>query len=143
MYQVVNAITHNLPDVEVFIDTLNRLDQKPSAAIRTLFNPNDELFVTRAPGRLDVMGGIADYSGSLVLELPIAEATLIALQRSDERTLKIVSLTDDAKGSISFEMPSRILSKTGNQSITRSRANTLKMIPRITGPLTLRERSSC
>ncbi|HZI47483.1 MAG TPA: hypothetical protein VFD75_06775, partial [Pyrinomonadaceae bacterium] len=69
MYQVVNAITHNLPDVEVFIDTLNRLDQKPSAASRTLFNPNDELFVTRAPGRLDVMGGIADYSGSLVLEL--------------------------------------------------------------------------
>jgi galactokinase len=105
MYHVVNAITHNLPDVEVFIDTLNRLDQKPSAAIRALFNPTDELFVTRAPGRLDVMGGIADYSGSLVLELPIAEATLIALQRSDERTLKIVSLTDDAKGSISFEMP--------------------------------------
>jgi len=25
--------------------------------------------VTRAPGRLDVMGGIADYSGSLVLQV--------------------------------------------------------------------------
>ncbi|KAJ1627341.1 hypothetical protein T492DRAFT_876814, partial [Pavlovales sp. CCMP2436] len=29
--------------------------------------------VTRAPGRLDVMGGIADYSGSLVLQLPLRE----------------------------------------------------------------------
>lgn len=29
----------------------------------------DEIFVARAPGRLDVMGGIADYSGSLVLQV--------------------------------------------------------------------------
>ena len=36
--------------------------------------------VTRAPGRLDVMGGIADYSGSLVLQLPIAQACHVALQ---------------------------------------------------------------
>lgn len=28
----------------------------------------DDVFVARAPGRLDVMGGIADYSGSLVLQ---------------------------------------------------------------------------
>jgi hypothetical protein len=41
----------------------------------------DELLVTRAPGRLDVMGGIADYSGSLVLQMPIAEACHVALQR--------------------------------------------------------------
>jgi hypothetical protein len=38
------------------------------------------LYVTRAPGRLDVMGGIADYSGSLVLQMPIAEACHVALQ---------------------------------------------------------------
>lgn len=42
---------------------------------------DDELIVTRAPGRLDVMGGIADYSGSLVLQMPIAEACHVALQR--------------------------------------------------------------
>jgi L-arabinokinase len=41
---------------------------------------DDELLVTRAPGRLDVMGGIADYSGSLVLQMPIAEACHVALQ---------------------------------------------------------------
>ena len=39
--------------------------------------------MSRAPGRLDVMGGIADYSGSLVLQRPIAEATFAAVQRID------------------------------------------------------------
>ena len=37
------------------------------------------IFVARAPGRLDVMGGIADYSGALVLQWPIREATRVAL----------------------------------------------------------------
>jgi galactokinase len=48
--------------------------------------------VSRAPGRLDVMGGIADYSGSLVLERPIAEAAWAAVQRLDRPVLEIVSL---------------------------------------------------
>lgn len=35
----------------------------------------------RAPGRLDVMGGIADYSGALVLQLPLQEACQAAVRR--------------------------------------------------------------
>ena len=67
--------------------------------------------MTRAPGRLDVMGGIADYSGSLVLQLPLGEACHVALQRqrpSAERpaALRVVSLNSQAAGrSPSFEMP--------------------------------------
>jgi L-arabinokinase len=38
-------------------------------AASALFNWEKELYVARAPGRLDVMGGIADYSGSLVLQV--------------------------------------------------------------------------
>ena len=38
------------------------------------------------------MGGIADYSGSLVLQLPIAEATFAAVQRIDQPVLEIVSV---------------------------------------------------
>jgi galactokinase len=49
------------------------------------------VFVSRAPGRLDVMGGIADYSGALVLQWPIRESTRVALQRHPERTLHITS----------------------------------------------------
>jgi galactokinase len=44
------------------------------------------LIETSAPGRLDVMGGIADYSGSLVLQMPVAQRTTVKLQlRTDYR----------------------------------------------------------
>ncbi len=70
------------PDVKSFLDLLNTLDEHPFTPVRKLFTKAD-LIVTRAPGRLDVMGGIADYSGSHVLEFPIAEATFVALQPND------------------------------------------------------------
>jgi L-arabinokinase len=59
---------------------------------RGLFERGATLAVSRAPGRLDVMGGIADYSGSLVLQRPIAEATFAAVQRIDRPVLEVVSL---------------------------------------------------
>lgn len=44
------------------------------------------IVTARAPGRLDVLGGVGDYSGSLVFELPLACSTHVALQpRSDGR----------------------------------------------------------
>ena len=92
------------PDLQGFIDLLDTLDEHPFAPARELFNPEQELIVTRAPGRLDVMGGIADYSGSLVLELPIAEATFAALQLNTELRLNIVTLLDDEPHHSSFSM---------------------------------------
>ena len=50
------------------------------------------VFVARAPGRLDVMGGIADYSGSRVAELPIGQAALCAAQADPSGQLTIRSL---------------------------------------------------
>lgn len=70
-----------------------------------MFNTKTDVIVTRAPGRLDVMGGIADYSGSHVLEFPIAEATVAAIQLDDERQLNIVSLLGDEPRQSSFTMP--------------------------------------
>ena len=48
--------------------------------IASVIHWDEPVFVARAPGRLDVMGGIADYSGSLVLQMPIAEACHVAVQ---------------------------------------------------------------
>lgn len=45
-----------------------------------IFGVQEDIFVTRAPGRLDVMGGIADYSGSLVLQ--VQYMTLLAYHRN-------------------------------------------------------------
>jgi L-arabinokinase len=58
---------------------------------RRLFERGASVAVSRAPGRLDVMGGIADYSGSLVLQRPTAEATCVAVQRLDRPVLDVVS----------------------------------------------------
>ena len=88
MYQIIEGDTQGLVDVESFIDIINGPEGLSLFDI-TSFN---DIFVTRAPGRLDVMGGIADYSGSLVLEMPIAEATFVGLQRNDLGQLYIVSL---------------------------------------------------
>jgi L-arabinokinase len=50
------------------------------------FDGEGPVYVARAPGRLDVMGGVADYSGSVVLEATLAESTWCAFQwRSDDR----------------------------------------------------------
>lgn len=104
MYQIIHGETHDLPDVAAFVETLNKLEESPWPEARGLFGPNAELVVARAPGRLDVMGGIADYSGSMVLEAPILEATFAALQRQPDRSLTIVSLGDGVGQTLAFEM---------------------------------------
>jgi L-arabinokinase len=89
----------SLPDAQAF------LEQLPGLA-EGLFAPGRPLVISRAPGRLDVMGGIADYSGSLVLQLPIREAALVALQRDPTPVLQLVSLGAESNGrSAAFSMP--------------------------------------
>ena len=72
-----------------------------------------DFFVARAPGRLDLMGGISDYSGSLVLQMPTREACLVAVQRTaapaggaEAARLRIVSLNAELndRGPV-FQMP--------------------------------------
>ncbi|HYK19901.1 MAG TPA: galactokinase family protein, partial [Pyrinomonadaceae bacterium] len=70
------------------------------------FFSSAEIVVSRAPGRIDLMGGIADYSGSLVLQWPIAAATHVALQLQEEPAIQIRSVPSDASDRIRFfEMP--------------------------------------
>ena len=83
MNQFHEESKYDLPDVQSFIETVKTSGE---------FSEDAEIYIARAPGRLDVMGGIADYSGSLVLEMPIREAAFVALQKTNERVLKITSL---------------------------------------------------
>ena len=82
-------------DLARFLETVSGLADGPLPEARDLFDPAAPIVVARAPGRLDVMGGIADYSGSLVLQLPLAEATFAAVQRSPLPALEIVSLPSE------------------------------------------------
>jgi len=63
-----------------------------------LFDSVAPIAGARAPGRLDVMGGVADYSGSMVLEMPIAQAACVAWQWRSDRKLRIRSIGPDKDG---------------------------------------------
>jgi galactokinase len=88
MFTLTHGLIEGYPDTSAFVAWLNQLPP----AWQSFFADDRDLFVTRAPGRLDVMGGIADYSGALVLQLPISVATHVALQRRADRRVRIVSL---------------------------------------------------
>jgi L-arabinokinase len=105
VYRILTDSTSISNDTTAFIKLLEGLSSCTSFGEGEFFKWGRELIVTRAPGRLDLMGGIADYSGSLVLELPIAGATHVALQPSGDRLLKVISLPADSSiGPRTFEM---------------------------------------
>ena len=82
-------------DLEEFLARIKRTKAAILPDCSFLFGQGVPLVVARAPGRLDVMGGIADYSGSLVLQWPIREATLVAVQAVSEPGLKLFSLATE------------------------------------------------
>ncbi|MBI1763843.1 MAG: GHMP kinase [Acidobacteria bacterium] len=101
MFTLTHGSTEGFPDSSAFLAWLNQLPP----AWQSFFTAERELFITRAPGRLDLMGGIADYSGALVLQLPISVATHVALQRRNDRRVRIVSLAvESGAPARSFEM---------------------------------------
>ncbi|MFO1050759.1 MAG: galactokinase family protein [Planctomycetota bacterium] len=77
---------------ETLADTRAFVESLPELALRcSCFRDADLVRIARAPGRLDVMGGIADYSGSRVLELPLDCATHAAIGPRDDRRIRVVS----------------------------------------------------
>src|SRR2546426_5292558 len=91
---IISGSTHGLSDTKDFIESLDRSLSSLPAAWRDFFDTGRELIVTRAPGRLDLMGGIADYSGSLVLQWPIQNAVHVAIQRHEKKSMRIASVSE-------------------------------------------------
>ena len=87
-----SALPEGVPDLARFVTDLA---ERVSAGIwgRDVASGENDgpVFVARAPGRLDVMGGIADYSGALVLQWPIREATRVAIRPWRTRLFSIIS----------------------------------------------------
>ncbi|RLN09684.1 L-arabinokinase [Panicum miliaceum] len=92
-FEILHGDMQGLTDTMSFLKSLSGLagndprspekQTRERTAASVLFDWEEGIYVARAPGRLDVMGGIADYSGSLVLQMPIREACHVAVQRSD------------------------------------------------------------
>lgn len=73
------------------LDPVPTLLQRLRADLSASFVPGKPMRISRAPGRLDVMGGIADYTGSLVCEATIDRAAAIALQAREDRQVQVFS----------------------------------------------------
>ncbi|HEX3601786.1 MAG TPA: galactokinase family protein, partial [Lacipirellulaceae bacterium] len=82
-------------DFAAAVERLRQLPQDNHPGLQSFFERHAQIHVARAPGRLDVMGGIGDYSGSLVLEMPIAEAAFAAVQKSTAGDIRVASLSRD------------------------------------------------
>lgn len=61
------------------------------------FFTSGRIWVSRVPARLDVMGGIADYSGANVCEAVLGRGMLVALQPRTDRTLRIRTIQEGAR----------------------------------------------
>jgi L-arabinokinase len=78
-------------DLPFEVHEFDRLLQKPNSdptGFAGFFNSGG-IWVTRVPARLDVMGGIADYSGANVCEAVLGRGMLMAIQPRTDRTLRI------------------------------------------------------
>lgn len=82
-------------DLQAALTTLANMMAADDERVSSLIDPTQPLVGARAPARLDVMGGIADYSGSAVLQMPLKESTVILCQHNDNHEFTIVSLTAD------------------------------------------------
>ncbi|KAK0571879.1 hypothetical protein LWI29_022983 [Acer saccharum] len=138
-FEILHGDVHGLSDTKNFLKSLTELDAVSDSEKNTekrqirerraaagLFNWEEEIFVTRAPGRLDVMGGIADYSGSLVLQMPIREACHVAVQRnhpSKHRLWKHALARQNTKG----QGPTPVLQIVSYGSELSNRAPTFDM----------------
>lgn len=66
--------------------------------------------VTRAPGRLDCMGGMADFSGALALQLPLARGVFVAAgRREDQKVVVRAQGVSDSEQSAQAEFPLSVL----------------------------------
>ena len=77
----LDKITEHYPDVAKFVQAVRQKTREG------YFAAGAEILVNRTPGRLDLMGGNDDYTGGLVFETTIREATLVAVQARSDRTV--------------------------------------------------------
>jgi L-arabinokinase len=87
-----------------------QLLQKPNSdptGFASFFN-SGEIWVARVPARLDVIGGIADYSGANVCEAVLGRGMLMALQARTDSTLRIRTMQAGVGGRKSLPIETRI-----------------------------------
>lgn len=62
------------------------------------FDNRNDIIVVRAPARLDLMGGIADYCGANVFEATLSNAVVMGSQLRQDEQLQIFSIGVESEG---------------------------------------------
>ncbi len=62
------------------------------------FDKKGEIVLVRAPARLDLMGGIADYCGANVFEATLSNAVVMGSQVRGDRLLQVFSIGVESEG---------------------------------------------
>jgi len=83
-------MTGTFPQIDRLLRHLS--EERPGS-----FPAGEPAHVSRAPGRLDLMGGIADYSGALVFQWPLAVAVACAAQLNDAPECHCLSWIEPGK----------------------------------------------
>jgi galactokinase len=81
MNEAFKRLVGRYPDLEKFEHSVQKL------AGEGYFQKGADILINRTPGRLDLMGGNDDYTGGLVFETTIREATLVAVQPRPDQTV--------------------------------------------------------
>jgi L-arabinokinase len=102
------------------LDPVPTLLARTRAELSASFDFARPMRISRAPGRLDVMGGIADYTGSLVCEATLDRAAAVVLQEREprDRELQIFSFNlFDEHQPFTFRMPIDALTNASVKSL--------------------------
>ncbi|MFQ6042647.1 MAG: galactokinase [Candidatus Poribacteria bacterium] len=96
---IIEPITKNerkLRDVQEFEALLK--DSDSIAYNEFGFDNQNDIIIVRAPARLDLMGGIADYCGANVFEATLSNAVVMGSQSRQDEQLQIFSIGIESEG---------------------------------------------
>ena len=105
LHHLADVFAGDLTWFQPALDRLRALPREADPRLRTFLSPELPLYIARAPGRLDVMGGIADYSGARVLELPLACSTAAIVQAQTTLRCDVASRRAQQWDFFSIELP--------------------------------------
>ena len=78
-------------------------------------------FVAVAPGRLDVMGGLAEYTGALVLNMTLGDHVCVAVQARRDGKISISAAQHSDGGAVDEVPVSRLCESNGRGVSSGSR----------------------
>ncbi len=81
-----------------FADEVGLFASRITDAFSDELSPANRAWVVRTPGCLDVMGGIAEFSGSITLTTPTSGAVLAAVGRRTDQSIVVDSLEGGGNG---------------------------------------------